>query len=393
MAGTLSNLSLRLAGCSLLVMLSYSGLAAQEKVLKIGNLSAETGTEAYIGQSAEPALNDYIEALNAKGGINGYKIKLINYDGRQDVAENVSCAKRLISQDNCIAVLGPTFSGAGIPCAKIADDAKVPFVSNCATNKNVTVDEHGKVHPYMFRVCFIDPYQGYALADFAYKKLGKRKAAFLTDISSPYTVGVHQYFEDHFKQLGGQIVDKEAYNQGDTEFRAQLTNIKTHNPDMVLMASATYKDPGLAGQQAHAIGLKSNFIMGDGCFVDDLLPMAGKLLEGSYLSAGAYTDAPQFAKFNQDFKAKHGINASQYSYFTLDAFMFVEYGIRESMKKTHGAPTKEGIREALEKAKGVKVFTSVLNMEPDTHNPKNKPVYMLEIKDSKWHLAETFAPS
>jgi branched-chain amino acid transport system substrate-binding protein len=121
--------------------------------------------------------------------------------------------------------------------------------------------------------------------------------------------------------------------------------------------------------------------------------MAGKLLEGSYLSAGAYTDAPQFAKFNQDFKAKHGINASQYSYFTLDAFMFVEYGIRESMKKTHGAPTKEGIREALEKAKGVKVFTSVLNMEPDTHNPKNKPVYMLEIKDSKWHLAETFAPS
>lgn len=389
----LSNLALHISCGSLLFLLSTGNLAAADKVLKIGNLSATTGTESYIGQTAEPALADYVNKLNASGGINGYKISIINYDGRQDVAENVSCAKRLISQDNCIAVLGPTFSGAGIPIAKIADAAKVPFVSNCATNYNVTIDESGKVHPYMFRVCFIDPYQGYALAEFAYKKLGKRKAALLTDISSPYTVGVHKFFETQFKALGGQIVATEAYNQGDTEFRAQLSNIKTKAPDLLLMASATYKDPGLAAQQMQALGIKTTMMMGDGCFVDDLLPMAGKHLEGAIVSAGAYTDAPQFKEYNSQFKAKHGINASQYSYFTLDAFMLVEHGIREAMKKNNGVPTREGIRDAIEAAKGVKVFTSVLNMEKESHNPKNKPVYMLEIKDSKWNLAATFAPS
>jgi ABC-type branched-subunit amino acid transport system substrate-binding protein len=121
--------------------------------------------------------------------------------------------------------------------------------------------------------------------------------------------------------------------------------------------------------------------------------MAGKLLEGAYLSAGAYTDAPQFKDFNAAFKAKHHLNASQYSYFTLDAFMLVEYGIRESMRKNGGVPTRQGIRDAMEGAKGVKAFTSVLTMEKETHNPKNKPVYMLRINNSKWELAETFAPS
>jgi branched-chain amino acid transport system substrate-binding protein len=393
MASSISRLSLSLAGSSLLCLLSASSLGAAEKVLKIGNLSAQTGTEAYIGQAAEPALADYVEALNAKGGINGYKIKIINYDGRQDVAENVSCAKRLISQDQAIAVIGPTFSAAGIPIAKIADDAKVPFVSNLATNKNVTVDESGKVHPFMFRVCFIDPYQGTALADFAYKRLNKRKVAFLTEISSPYTVGVHKYFETQFKKLGGQIVASESYNGGDTEFRAQLTNIKTKQPDVLVMACATYKDAGLAAQQMQALGIKVPMMMGDGCFVDDLLPMAGKQLEGSYLSAPTFTGAAQFAKFNAAFKAKHNINANQYSYFTLDAFMLIEHGIRESMKKNKGVPTREGVRDAIDAAQGVKVFTSVLNMDKTDHNPKNKPVYMLQIKDSKWTLAETFSPS
>ncbi|MDR3673146.1 MAG: ABC transporter substrate-binding protein [Holophaga sp.] len=392
MATPLSKLSLSLAGSTLLCLLSYSSLGAAEKVLKIGNLSAETGTEAYIGQTAEPALADYVEKLNASGGINGYKIKLINYDGRQDVAENVSCAKRLISQDQAIAVIGPTFSAAGIPIAKIADDAKVPFVSNLATNYNVTVDESGRVHPYMFRVCFIDPYQGYALADFAYKRLGKRKVAFLTEISSPYTVGVHKFFEAQFKKLGGQIVASESYNGGDTEFRAQLTNIKTRNPDVLVMASATYKDAGLAAQQMKALNLKVPMMMGDGCFVDDLLPMAGRQMEGFYLSAPTFTGAPQFAKFNAEFKAKHNLNASEYSYFTLDAFMLIEHGIRESMKKNGGVPTREGVRNAIDGAQGVKVFTSVLNMDRTNHNPKNKPVYMLQIKNSKWTLDETFAP-
>lgn len=377
----------------LAMLISCGSLVAADKVLKIGNIIASTGMEAYGGQSANPALEDYVQKINASGGINGYKIQLINYDNRGELTESVTAAKRLISQDKAIAVIGPVSSSSAIPIAKIADEAKVPFVATTATNPNVTVDESGKLHPFMFRVCFIDPYQGYALAEFAYKKLGKRKAAFLTDVASPYTVGLHKFFENQFKKLGGQIVASESYNKGDNEFRAQLTNIKTKGADVLVAAADNYKDAALFAQQSKTLGLKITMLGGDGWFIDDLLPMAGTVMEGSYLSSPAFTDAPEFAKFNAEFKAKHKVNASIFTYFHLDALMLIEYGIRESMKKNGGVPTSQGVRDAIEAAKNVKVFTGNFTMEPDTHNPHNKPVFMLEIHDSKWRLAETFQPS
>ena len=185
-----------------------------EKVIKIGHITSDTGSESYIGAASTPAIQDYIDKINAEGGINGYKLQLVSYDTRSEVPEAVSVAKRLIDQDKVVAIIGPSWSAAGIPIAAIADTSKVPFIGTTASNVNVTVNESGKLHPYMFRACFIDPYQGYALADFAYKKLNLRKVAFLTDVSSPYTVGVHKFFEDHFKELGGKIAPNEGYTQG-----------------------------------------------------------------------------------------------------------------------------------------------------------------------------------
>jgi branched-chain amino acid transport system substrate-binding protein len=393
MASNFLNLKYQSACVPLCLLMSYGGLMGADKVLKIGNIIASTGMEAYGGQSANPALEDYVKKLNASGGINGYKIQLISYDNRGELTESVTAAKRLISQDRVIAAIGPVSSSAGIPIAKIADEAKVPFVATTATNINVTVDESGKVHPYMFRVCFIDPYQGYALAEFAYKKLGKRKAALLTDVASPYTVGLHKYFEGQFKKLGGKIVATESYNKGDNEFRAQLTNIKTSGADLLVAAADNYKDAALFAQQSKTLGLKITMVGGDGWFIDDLLPMAGTVMEGSYLSSPSFTDAPEFAKFNAAFKAKHNVNASIFTYFHLDALMLIEYGIRESMKKNGGVPTAQGVRDAMEKAKKIKLFTGDFTMEPDTHNPHNKPVFMLQIHDSKWRLAEVFKPS
>jgi branched-chain amino acid transport system substrate-binding protein len=142
-----------------------------------------------------------------------------------------------MDQDKAVAIIGPSWSAAGIPLAEIADTAQVPMVATTASNVNVTVTEDGKLHPYMFRVCFIDPYQGYALADFAYNKLGLRKVAFLTDVASPYTVGVHKFFESHFTELGGEVVAQEGYTQGDTEFRAQLAKIKDSGADLLVSAA------------------------------------------------------------------------------------------------------------------------------------------------------------
>lgn len=362
-----------------------------EKVLKIGYLTEQTGVEAYIAQNSTPAMEDYVAKINEAGGINGYKLQLVVYDTRSETPDAVSVLKRMIEQDGVVAVIGPSWSAAAIPIAEIADASKIPTVATTASNINVTVTEDGKLHPYMFRVCFIDPYQGYAQADFAYNKLGMRKAAFLTDVASPYTVGLHQFFEQHFVELGGQIVAKEGYTQGDTEFRAQLAKIKDAAPDLLVVDAYTYKDLGLVAQQSEALGLKVAFMGGDGVFVPELLSMAGPQLANAYVTTGVSDISPEFAPFNAEYEKKHpGIKANVYTYYGLDALMTIEYGIREALKK--GDPTPTAIRDAIENMKDVQLFTSKVTMEPDTHNPHNKPLLIMSIKDSQWNLVETFTP-
>jgi len=375
---------------ALVLLMSLLSGCQQEKVLKIGYITEQTGVDAYVGPASVPALKDHVDKINAEGGIGGYKLELIVYDTRSEVTDAVAVTKRLFDQDKVVAVIGPSWSAAAIPIADIADAAKIPVVATTASNVNVTVSETGQLHPYMFRVCFIDPYQGYAQADFAYNKLGLRKAALLTDIASPYTVGLHQFFKDHFVELGGQIVAEEGYTQGDAEFRAQLAKIKDSGAELLVMAAYTYKDVGLAAQQAEALGLKIQFMAGDGVFVPELLEMAGPQLEGAIVTTGVSENAPEFAAFNAAFEAKHGVKANVYTYYGLDALMAIEYAIREAVKK--GEPTPTAIRDALETMTDVQLFTSKVTMDPATHNPLNKPLLINTIRNSEWVLLETFQP-
>lgn len=388
-----SRLSTKMFGLVLITILLMTSLltgCAQEKVLKIGFITEQTGVDAYVGTASVPAMEDYIAKINDAGGIGGYKLQLVVYDTRSEVPDAVTVIKRLFDQDKVVAVIGPSWSAAGVPIADIADAAKVPVIATTASNVNVTVSEAGVLHPYMFRVCFIDPYQGYAQSDFAYNKLGLRKAALLTDIASPYTVGLHQFFKTHFLELGGEIVAEEGYTQGDSEFRAQLAKIKDAGADLLVVDAYTYKDVGLVAQQAEALGLKIQIMAGDGVFVPELLEMAGPQLEGAIVTTGVSDIAPEFAAFNTEFEKKHKSKASIYTYYGLDALMAIEYGIRESLKV--GDPTPTAIRDAIENMKDVQLFTSVVTMEPDTHNPHNKPLLIMSINNSQWKLVETFTP-
>ncbi len=377
----------------ILVLLSTTLLTgcSQEKVIKIGFATEQTGVESYIGQAAVPALQDEIEKINNEGGIGGYKLQLIVYDTRSEVTDAVSVAKRLIEQDRVVAVIGPSWSAAAIPMAEIADAGKVPVIGTTASNINVTVDESGKLHPYMFRMCFIDPYQGFALAEFAYKELGKRNVAFLTDVASPYSVGIQKFFEEQFVSLGGKVVAQEGYQTGDTEFRAQLAKIKDSGADLLMMPAYTYRDPGLAAQQGKALGLQMTFMGADGWFVDDLLPMAGKELEGAYLTTGVSTDSPDFVEYNKAFEAKHNVKPNIYHYYSLDALRAIEWALRQLVADGK-EPTATGVRDKLETMTDVQLFTSKVTMEPDTHNPHNKPILIMQIRDSKWNIIKTFTP-
>jgi branched-chain amino acid transport system substrate-binding protein len=376
-----------------LILLSTMLLSgcSQEKVIKIGFATEQTGVESYIGQAAIPMLQDHIDKINADGGIGGYKLQLISYDTRSEVTDAVAVTKRLVEQDRVVAVIGPSWSAAAIPIAEIADNGKVPVIGTTASNINVTVDEAGNLNPYMFRMCFIDPYQGFALAEFAYKELGLRKVAFLTDVASPYSVGIEQFFTEHFVELGGEVVATEGYQTGDTEFRAQLAKIKDSGADLLMMPAYTYRDPGLAAQQMKALNMQMTMMGADGWFVDELLPMAGKELEGAYLTTGVSTDSPEFAAFNEEFEKKHNVKPNIYAYYSLDALMSIEYALRQIADKG-GEFTPTAVRDELENMKDVQLFTSKVTMEPDTHNPHNKPILIMKIVDSAWSIVKTFVP-
>jgi branched-chain amino acid transport system substrate-binding protein len=377
--GLVAMLASMLTGCS-------SG-----KTIKIGFVAQMTGADSYIGQAAKLALEDRVKEINDKGGIQGYQIELITYDSRSEIPDAVAAAKRLIEQDKVVAVIGPEWSGAAIPIAEIADAAKVPVIATTASNIKVTVDDNNKVHPFMFRTCFIDPYQGYALADFAYKEMGKRKAAFITDVSGAYSVGIQNYFEKHFTELGGQVVDKEGYQLNDTEFRAQISKVAQSGADLLVVPTSTYRDIALISQQATALGVKIPYMGVDGWVADELLSMAGKELEGAYLSSGVSTESPEFQEYNAAFEKKHSVKASVYAYYAMDALYMVEYGVGEVIKK-EGSVNPVSLKGVLENMKDVPGFTSKITVEPDTHNPHNKPVIIMQITDSKWKIVKTYEP-
>lgn len=387
------NKKMKLFAVMMLVAL-LAGLisgCAQTKTVKVGFVAQMTGPDSYIGQAAKVALEDEVKAINEKGGIQGYKVELITYDSRSEIPDAVAAAKRLMEQDKVNAIIGPEWSGAAIPIATMATTAKVPVVATTASNVKVTVDDDGKVHPYMFRTCFIDPYQGYALADFAYKELGKTKAAFITDVTSAYSVGVQNFFENHFKELGGEIVAKEGYQANDTEFRAQISKVAESGADLLVVPTGTYRDIALIAKQATALGLDIQYLGVDGWVADELLSMAGPELEGAFLSSGVSTESPEFQDFNAAFEKAHGQKASVYAYYALDALKMIEYAAGEAIKKV-GSPEPTAIRDAMETMKDVPVFTSNLTIEPDTHNPHNKPVIIMSITDSKWKIEKTYAP-
>jgi branched-chain amino acid transport system substrate-binding protein len=377
-----------LAAMMIGLVIGVSG-CGDSQTIRVGFMAQLSGPDSYVGQTAKLALEDYVSELNAKGGLLGKQVEVITYDTRSDAAECVNVAKRLIEQDHVVAIIGPEWTGGAVPLAPIVDAAKVPLIATTATNPKVTVDEQtGQVYPFMFRVSFIDPYQGTALADYAYNKLGLRRVAFLTDVGSAFSVGIQDYFTQQFTKLGGQVVANAGYQANDVEFRSQLATIRATSPDALCVPSATYRDAALVAKQARALGLNVQMLGVDGWVADELLSMAGPELQNAIITSGASNDDPAFQAYNDAFAAKHpGQRVNIYAYYALDAFRLIQHGI-ESTGKVDGA----AIADAIANAKDVQVFTGKLTYEPTTHNPHNKPVQILRIDNSKWTLVTTYEP-
>lgn len=276
--------------------------AASATEIRIGQYGSMTGGEATFGQSTDKGIRLVIDAKNAAGGIKGKQIKLITEDNQGKPEEAAAVVKKLITQDQVIALLGEVASTRSLAAAPIAQQYKIPMVSPSSTNPKVT-----QVGDYIFRVCFIDPFQGPVMAKFAYENLKLKSVAILKDLKSDYSLGLSEFFIKKFKELGGAVVTEQTFQTGDADFKAQLTQIRTKAPDAIFIP-AYYTEVGLIARQARQLGIKAVLLGGDGWDSPKLFEIGQKAVDGSYFSNHYATESPVPAtqQFIKDYKAKYG---------------------------------------------------------------------------------------
>ncbi len=281
--------------------------------IMIGQYGSMTGAEATFGQATDEGIRLATDEVNAAGGIKGKKIKLVTMDDQGKAEDAASVVTRLIEQEKVLAILGEVASSRSLAAAPIAQNKKIPMISPSSTNPKVT-----EVGDFIFRTCFIDPFQGTVMAKFAFENLKLKKIAVLRDVKSDYSVGLADFFIQKFKELGGEIVGDASYQSGDVDFKAQLTNLKGSNPEG-LFIPGYYTEVGLIARQARELGLKAKLMGGDGWDSPKLSEIGGKDVDGSVFSNhySNETKDPVAVEFINKFKAKYnklpdGLSAAGY---------------------------------------------------------------------------------
>jgi branched-chain amino acid transport system substrate-binding protein len=259
------------------------------------------------------------------------------------------------------------------------------MVSPSSTNPAVTVTQDGKVRPFVFRVCFIDPFQGTVMAKFATGR-GIKRVAVLRDIKNAYSVGLADFFLSKFKELGGTIVDDQSYKAGDPDFKAQLTAIKGKNPDAIYIPGY-YTDVALIARQSRELGMKQPLMGGDGWDSAKLFEIGGKALDGSFFSNHYSPDdpSPRIQDFVKRYKERYGIVPDSLAAQAYDAGRITADALNRAADLSGPA-----IRDALAATKNYEGVTGVISIDAQ-HNAV-KPAVVLEIKDGAAKWAATIEP-
>lgn len=371
----------------LAAVLSGCGGAKQEaKDIKIGGNLELTGGIATFGQSTANGIKLAMKEMNAAGGVLGKQLTFISADNKSEPSESTNAITKLITQDKVVAVLGAVASSNTLAASQVAQDNKVPFVSTSSTNPKVTVDG-GKVKDYAFRVCFIDPFQGTVMANFAAKSLKAKTAAIYIDNSSDYSKGLAQFFEEAFVKNGGKIVAKEAFLQKDQDFKATLTKIKATNPEVIFIPGY-YEEVGKIVKQARELGITVPLLGGDGWDSPKLVEIAGAaaLKNGFFSNHYSPEDKdPRVVKFVEAYKKEYGQVPDALAALGYDAALMIADAIKRANSTE---PAK--IKDALAQTKNLQVVTGVITLDAN-HDPVKSAV-VIEMKDGKQIFKEKVNP-
>jgi len=365
--------------------LGLAGLAAAASLgaepIRIGFFMSMTGRDASFGEASLRGAMLAVDGLNGGGGVLHRPVELVVEDDRSLAGEAATAAKKLISRDRVVALVGECSSARTLEAAPIAQSSGIPLVTPASTSPRVT-----QAGDAIFRVCFVDSFQGDVIATFARRRLGLTRAALLVDSTAPYSVGLAEYFSKRFAALGGEVVARQSYSGTDTDFRAQLTAIRAAGPD-ALFLPGYYVAAGLVARQARDLGLRATLLGGDGFEAPQLLEIGGDALEGAYYSthfAAENTD-PVSRAFVEAFRARYGAAPNGLSALTYDAVRLVADAIRRA-----GTTDRGPLRLALSGTRGFPGVTGLTTINAERNADKEAAI--ITVRNGRLTFVEAIRP-
>ncbi|MBC8647197.1 MAG: ABC transporter substrate-binding protein [Thermoanaerobaculia bacterium] len=347
----------------------------------VGEYGSLTGTTATFGQSTDNGIKLAFDEINAAGGVLGKKLRIIVEDDRSQPEEAATAVTKLINQNHVVAVLGEVSSSRSLAAAPICQSNKIPMISPSSTNPRVT-----QIGDYIFRVCFIDPFQGLVMAKFAAGTLKLKRVAILVDVRNDYSVGLQTFFRQNFRQLGGEIVAEQSYSEGDSDFKAQLTQIKAANPEAIYVPGY-YTEVATVARQSRELGMTVPLLGGDGWDSPRLFEIGGDALNGCYLSNHYSVDdpSPAIQKFVGDYRGKYKQVPDALAALGYDAARILADAITRA-----GSTGSDKIRDALAATKDFPGVTGKITINAERN--AIKPAVILRIENGKFVYVETVSP-
>jgi branched-chain amino acid transport system substrate-binding protein len=355
--------------------------AADENPIKVGHFASLTGKDASFGIVSRKGILLAVEEINAAGGLLGRPVEYLVEDIQSKAGESATAVKKLLSRDKVVAILGGNPSSNSLEAAPLCQRAGIPMMAISSTSPKVTA-----VGDCIFRICFIDPFQGAVLGRFARESLHARRLALLTPVT-PYGVGLAGELRQKFTALGGEIVGEQKYAEGDKDFKAQLTALRSLQPD-VIAVPGYYTEAALICRQARELGLTSIFIGGDGWEAPQLTELGGPAVEGAYYSTGFSADnsAPAVRDFVRRFRHRwDNTDPDSTAALGYDAMMLYADAIRRA-----GTTDRAALRAALASTRDFAGVTGRITIDKDRNATKS--AVMMRVAAGRTEFVETVEP-
>ena len=342
----------------------------------VGHVASMTGDTATFGRSADQGMRMAIAEINTAGGVLGKPIELVTEDDRSLTEEARTAAQKLLQRDQVVALLGEVASSRSLAAAPEAQRARVPMISPGSTNPKVT-----EVGDYIFRACFIDPFQGAVMARFAVDDLHAKRVAILFDFKQDYSVGLADYFRATARKLGAEIVADERYTSGDIEFRAQLTTIRAAKPDAIFVPGY-YTELGLIAKQARELDIDVPLLGGDGWDSEKTIEIGGDAVEGYFFSThyAADSDSPRVQAFVTEFTKRYGATPDAMAALGYDAARILADALGRA-----GGSDGPALRDAIAATKDFDGVTGKISMDEQRNARKDAVVLKIEGGKFRYH--------